>query len=344
MSSQNKRSINQIVKSEPKFIALFALVLLIPGIITQGVAIIDVIRLNSLGLLGIAQVALKMSEFNLLSSHALTIAMAIVSIGLLPLFASGVARKINGQSAREAVKDAFSDYSNKRTWNYVLKVIVPFVLVLILVSIIMAVLPNSIFYSLFDAMISNVLVAIVVSLIAIIIAVLIETILSYIVVGYIVYLRSDLEIKQALKAVNSKIINFLLGFNVVFVLGAVVIMLGFIMPLLFKSIYDVLMSATSTIMWLLIVLFIYQIIMCFFRVAVYVNAAENANIEEQLVIASTSSVQNPFENANKSNTTVANENNEVNRGAELTIKPKSAKHANSIKPVPTKTVVKRSIK
>lgn len=339
MSSQNKKSINQVVKSEFKFLAFFTAVLSLPWIISQVTAISDAVRFSNLGVIGMLQVLVGLGDFSFTNIQAILIFTVLISIGLIPLYANAMARRINGQETREAIDGGFADYKNKRTWNYALKVLLPVALIGGLVYGLIGLIPNSIFTSLLNSMISSIVVTIIVALISIIISVLLATIGSYITVGYIVYLRSDLEIKAAFQSIDSKIVNFLLGFNVISVLGTFGISLAFIAPLLFKTLNEVVASIMTYIIWLLIVLLVYNIVISFFRNAVYMSAANNANVSEHLAIDMTTdggtsselSSQNPFAGVNP-------------QVRELTIKPKHAKHKNRINTTAPRYQVKRSIK
>lgn len=321
-NSKNKSSINQVVKAEYKFIIFISALLLLPWIITQIVLIFDLVKFNNLGLMGQFQVLLGMGDFSFSNLMIVGGIMAIVRFGLLPLFANTTARRINGQGKKEAINAGLDDYKQKRTWNYMLKVVVPFILIMGLISFLLKLIPANTWITVLSSIMSSALLMVVVTILIIAIVVILLTLVSLVMVGYTIYMRGELGIKQSLNTVSKSQVNLLLGFNVIDVLGKFFILIMFSIPLLSMSVEQLFVDAIPIIIMATVVLVIYEILIYFYRITVYMSAASNIEISEMIENTYYQEVRevaeiNPFEK-----TTI--------NGPVLSIQPKQAKHKNRI--------------
>lgn len=375
MSKQNKMSIKQVIKNEYKSIGFFALIVLLFPLISEGILLADLTRFNNLQPLQKLATLIGVGDFSFTNTQFLSYFTIIVTIIAVPLLALVMARKLNGQRLLHSIRDGFQDFGSKRSWNYILKVYLPYILVIVVLVVIMSLIPATTLLNLASSLMESTALAIVVLILVLILSVVISSIAGVLFVGNVVYMRGAPRIKAVFKAIPNRETNKILIFNLVEILVLVVIIGCFAVPVMSMQPLSLLTKAVSIMIGFLIVIIIYQILFMYLRFSLYMNVASKVEVKNSKNISVKAVRKNKAIETNTSSDELSLETKEVEvaevnaekadfeqateevvseeqpaqevKAFESKIQPKAAKRKNRINPNDTEEVnvkPKRSIK
>ncbi len=278
MSKNNqKKSIKQVIKGEYKLVlvltALFALLPTIAAIIS----ISDLISFNATSIMQKVAVLLGLGDSPFHDVSLLLLIHGVILIVLLPVIASVIARKLNGQRLLHSIRDGFKDVKQKRFWNYVVKVYIPAYVVMIIAGFILKLTISSTqMATAFAQIVLSTPLTIVVAIMVIIISSLVASIYGMIIIANIVYMRSDMRIKHSFQAIQTRDVNKYIIFNIGTIVLLTIIFVIFFNVLTSLDLVDLIQSIINYIIAIEVIMLICQIVFTYLRVVLFVNIASKA--------------------------------------------------------------------
>lgn len=329
MTNQNKKSFKQVLTKEYKSVIFLTVLVLIIPVILELIQISDLVQLSHFSGKELYQILMGKLEFSYLSNQSLLMIMGIVGLFVTPTLPLIMARLLNGEKILSSVKGALKDYGNKRTWNYIFKVLLPMLLFYIAMYVLITLIPSSSIDTLIVKLAGSLPLSIFTLILTTIIVVLIITISNIVLIANIAYMRGTERIKDIFKAIPSREINKLVIFNMIDVIIMVAIIIIYFKYIAAQSVLTLLLNVWKLLITFKVIILIPQIIMGYLRIALYYNVASKVpfNKNEMNVFGTSQSVQTTIELNGQSEV--------VNLGTantELSIKPKSAKRPNRLNP------------
>lgn len=280
MTNQNKKSFKQALTSEFKLILFLSVAILLVPIILE---LIQISQINAFSALtGKEKVfaILGVSDFKHLSAHAMLMLNGLAGLIMIPTLPLITARYLNGEKLSTAIGSGLSDYGKPRTWNYILKVFLPALIVGIVMYGLMLAIPDSMVQSYITNLFSSLSLRIVSLILFVIILTILSAISGILVITYVVYMRGSDRIKNTFKAISNREINKLLTFNFINI-SVVFAMIYIILKAVGKMKFEVALHNIFTIIIVyIVVMMISQIIFTYLRIGLYVNISSSIPFKE----------------------------------------------------------------
>ncbi len=337
MSNQNKMSIKQVVQNEYKLILLLAAVSLALPLLSEVIIISDLSKFNNLQVLEKLGVIFGASDFEMTNVNPIIYSGIILNFLLLPLYASIIAFKLRGNRLIEALGEGIKSVGSSKFWKYILLVYLPYAAIIILITIGTYFIPETVVLNFISNLMQSTLLLVVVAILLVIVSIVLSTISAYLFIANVVYIRDDVEINQAFRAISSRERNKLMLFYFMDILISVLVVIGFGMYLGAMQPLQLLGSIFTIAINIIVVLMIKQVIFTLAVYVLFINVASK-------VSATPNNLGISQNKALVQNQTVEVYNSSTENVFEATVKPKKSNRKNRIKKEEQKIKPKRSIK